>query len=207
MGNDTHRILQVSEFRGFVLADNMAPLVFINDTDADTAKCFTLFHELVHLALAETGVVSPNEDNMPNMPAEGIESLCNVTAAELMVPEQVLRSIWSKPTEDLYSYVKRIASKFKASVPVVVIRAKELGLLTLKEVDSIRARYAQETEGCESAQTSGGDFYATKRVELGQVFSESIDVGVRAGRLSYTEAFQLTGLNRKTFDAFFEVDR
>ena len=42
VGNDTHRKLDPAEFRGFVLIDEYAPLVFINGSDARSAQMFTL---------------------------------------------------------------------------------------------------------------------------------------------------------------------
>jgi transcriptional regulator with XRE-family HTH domain len=44
VGNNTKRRLDVKEFRGFVIADKFAPLVFINARDAKAAKNFTIVH-------------------------------------------------------------------------------------------------------------------------------------------------------------------
>lgn len=55
LGN-THRKLEVSEFRGFVISDAYAPVVFINSSDAPTARLFTLLHELAHIWIGSSGV-------------------------------------------------------------------------------------------------------------------------------------------------------
>lgn len=59
LGN-THRKLNVSEFRGFAISNALAPVVFINSADAPTARLFTLMHELVHVWIGSTGVSDGN---------------------------------------------------------------------------------------------------------------------------------------------------
>jgi transcriptional regulator with XRE-family HTH domain len=51
-----HTAIPVGAFRGFAIADPLAPFVVINDQDAKAAWSFTLLHELAHLWLGETGV-------------------------------------------------------------------------------------------------------------------------------------------------------
>ena len=48
--------LETSVFRGFSIADEVAPLIVINDQDARSAWSFTLLHETVHLLLGHTGI-------------------------------------------------------------------------------------------------------------------------------------------------------
>ncbi|GAA4773540.1 ImmA/IrrE family metallo-endopeptidase [Microbacterium gilvum] len=61
VGNNTHRPLARSEFRGFALHDAMAPLVFVNTHDDSLAgQFFTFFHELAHLLRGETALDIPD---------------------------------------------------------------------------------------------------------------------------------------------------
>ena len=49
VGSDNRRRLNVNEFRGFLLYDDIAPLIFINSRDSEAGKIFTLIHEYIHL--------------------------------------------------------------------------------------------------------------------------------------------------------------
>ena len=52
-------ILKISDaFRGFAIADSVAPFAVVNDQDAKAAWSFTAVHELVHLWLGATGLGS-----------------------------------------------------------------------------------------------------------------------------------------------------
>ena len=47
--DNTHRPLNIKEFRGFVLSDKKAPIIFINQLDSKAGQLFTLIHEFIHV--------------------------------------------------------------------------------------------------------------------------------------------------------------
>ena len=68
-----HTSLDVETFRGFALADDVAPFVVINDQDAETAWAFTLLHELCHIWLGASGISGATAGT-------AVEQFCNDVA-------------------------------------------------------------------------------------------------------------------------------
>ena len=83
MGNlgSHHTNIDIELFRGFSLADEIAPFVVINDQDHEAAWAFTLLHELTHIWLGQTGVSGSNGQT-------ALERFCDSVAAEFLLPEQ-----------------------------------------------------------------------------------------------------------------------
>ncbi len=81
-----HTAISVEAFRGFALADTVAPFIVINDQDAAVAWSFTLLHELAHLWLGKTGVSGRRPDAQ-------IEKFCNDVAALILLPQHELPAI------------------------------------------------------------------------------------------------------------------
>ena len=68
-----------------------APLVFINSSDSNSAKIFTLIHELAHLWINQSGISSvdlhvKDENNE--------EKFCNAVSAEVLVPKSEFIEKW-----------------------------------------------------------------------------------------------------------------
>ena len=191
VGNNPRRRLDPEEFRGFALADDLAPLVFVNGADAKAAQTFTLAHELAHLWLGETALSDSRPDSVPR---RAVESWCNRVAAELLAPISVVRAEY-REEEDLDAALERFARRFKVSRLVALRRLHDAGGLTREE---FRRAYAAERERLRNLPKSvGGSFYPTLRSRVGRRFGHALVVSTFEGRTSFTESFRLLGV-RKT---------
>ena len=86
VGNNTSRPLDVHEFRGLSISDEVAPLIFINGRDFKGAQIFTFAHEMAHIWVGQGGVSNPDYGLSSERQDSAVEQFCNRVAAETLVP-------------------------------------------------------------------------------------------------------------------------
>ncbi len=193
--NNTHRPISVEECRGFVLVDEFAPFMFINNADSKAAQMFTIVHELAHIWTGH----SAGFDFRKLKPADNPnELLCDKVAAEFLVPEKSFNTFWNDNPD-----FKNMSRYFKVSEIVIARRALDLGKITKQQFFAFYYEYEQREFVKKEQQGSGGDFYATTRKRLGLAFSAHINNAVKSGKLLYRDAYKLTSLKGDTFQAYF----
>lgn len=202
VGNNTHRLLSRAEFRGFTLASDVAPLIFVNTND-DTlsGQIFTFLHEYAHVVRGQSGV--SDEDPTESIDS-GVEGWCNAVAGEVLVPEVDLRSHF-RATVDLHEELDRLAARYHCSTLVVLLRLVAAGMIPR---DGFSDVYAAERDRVDEIlrrqpRREGGDFYRNQPFRVGEKLSRVVLAEVAAGRASYTDAFKLLGLrNVSQLDAY-----
>jgi len=194
VGNNTNRILDVEEFRGFVLPDSYAPLVFINNADAKAAQMFTLAHEFAHIWIGSAGVLNFRQLE----PADNqTEHFCNQVAAEFLVPKDELAAAWPRE-KSFYT----LADQFKVSPLVVARRALDIGYIEKSEFFGFYNTYMAGVRTDKATKEPGGNFYHNCEYRIGRPFANAISRAVKEGKLLYREAYKLTGLQGSTFNQY-----
>jgi Zn-dependent peptidase ImmA (M78 family)/transcriptional regulator with XRE-family HTH domain len=132
--------VEVDEMRGCAIADDYAPIALVNSRDADTAKCFTMIHEVVHIAIGESTITTRDAIALAFATQSRVERFCNEVAAEVLVPsDDILIRVpnhWDRDDEGL---VARLANRYRVSRAVIAIRLVELGLA---EMDWLSNKWA-----------------------------------------------------------------
>ncbi len=200
VGSNPHRKLDVSEFRGFALVDDQAPLVFLNAGDSKAAQMFTLAHELAHIGLGESGVSDSQAGVVPDL---AIERWCSQVAAEILMPLADLRLLVDRD-ESITQTIQRLAREFKVSTLVALRRLFDAGQI---DENTLWRTYREEIEQLKQYErsTGGGDFYRTLGARTGKRFARALVASTLEGQTLFQDAFQLLGV-RKT-ETFYRAAR
>src|SRR6266850_4952346 len=173
------RTLEVEEFRGFAITDNLAPLVFINSRDARAAQIFTLAHELAHVWIGASGVSNPNPKKRTTELPNEIERFCNQIAAQLLIPASGLEALWVNQ-KNASENVRAIATYYRVSTMVALKRAydqerigyKLFSQLLDREYERLKRPKKEDDEG-------GGNFWASFSARNSPTFVNAIVSSLR----------------------------
>ncbi|MGA1826610.1 MAG: ImmA/IrrE family metallo-endopeptidase [bacterium] len=199
VGSNNKRTLKPEEFRGFVLVDKLAPVIFINSRDTKAAQMFTLAHELAHIWLGESGIsdvqaiVTSNRQN---------ERWCNQVAAEFLVPLENFQNTFT-PHEELQVEMQRLARRYKVSTLVILRRIYDLGAMSY---ETLSQTYGKELDRLKKkTRRSGdrGDFYQTLGVRVSRRFANALVTNTLEGQTLFRDAFRMLGIKKSA--TFYQV--
>jgi Zn-dependent peptidase ImmA (M78 family)/DNA-binding XRE family transcriptional regulator len=197
--SNTKRKLSVDEFRGFAISDDLAPLVFINVRDSKAAQIFTLIHELAHIWIGQSGISNPNFRKRSSQQKNKVEQFCNRVAAEVLIPKAEFLKNW-RGQVSIEGNLRQLCVRFRVSTVAVLRQAFELDKIS--ETQYLRHYQLEVQKWNEreaiSAETNGGDFYATLRARNGSVFTEAIVEAALEGRILKRDAARLLNVKIPT---------
>lgn len=190
-----HSSISAEVFRGYALADKVAPFVVINDQDAKAAWSFTLLHELVHIWLGVTGVSG-------GLFEQQVERFCNDVASEMLLPRaEVARfSIESDRIEDLVDAIGRLATERRLSRTMVAYRLYQNGQFPIETWRALAAEFRRLWVGERMADrlrgddASGPSYYVVRRHRVGGALIDVVRRTLAEGLLTPTKAGKVLGV-------------
>ena len=195
-----HTAIDLRYFRGFALADPVAPFVVINDQDARAAWSFTLLHELAHLWLGQTGV-SGGDGEM------AIERFCNDVAGEFLLPGPELLTLALPSTENeqlLADAITEIANDRKISRSMVAYKLYRTGRIQRSVWRQLSVTFREEwLAGRENrrerarGREGGANYYTVRRHRIGDALITAVRRMMRTGTLTTTKAGKVLGVKAK----------
>jgi Zn-dependent peptidase ImmA (M78 family) len=198
-----HTNIPVNTFRGFAMADEIAPIAIINDNDARSAWSFTALHEVAHLWLGDTGVSGWATEI-------GVEQYCSDVAAQILLPPKELDEfalMGRLPFDRLLEVVGKFADKRKISRAMVAYRVFRTGAITHKTWSDLNKRFEQdwlehkEREALrQSAREGGPSYYVVRRHRIGKALLDLAGRSLGEGLLTYTKAGRLLGVRARNVE-------
>lgn len=192
-----HSAMDVEVFRGFAIADEIAPFVVINDNDSRAAWSFTLLHEVTHLLLGQTGLSGAHAGT-------AIEQLCNNVASEWLLPSHVLAELAIDPTSDSSALEHRIDNFVRTkniSRTMVAYRLLKLGSIDGQMFDRLRSafrdqwRQHRDRQRTKARESKGGpNYFTVRRHRVGNALLSFARRMNASGALSTTKTARLLGV-------------
>ena len=202
VGKNTHRPLDIDEFRAFAIMDEWAPLIFINAADSQAARLFSLLHEVAHIWIGMDDFFNDRYSHTENV--SFIEVLCNAVAGEILVPNNIFKRKWNefvgKEKDSLK--IELISKYFCCGESVIARKAldnKKISDSMYRQVIQTAIDHYRDVK--ENNVSTGGNYYNTMGSRLDGCFVRALCESISMGRTSYTEAYRLTDTSSKTFSA------
>lgn len=194
VGNNTSRLLDPEEFRGFTLVDAVAPLIFVNTRQTLNGQLFTIAHEVAHVWSSTTGV-SREEPFEPEEQGE-VEKWCNAVASEFLVPgDDLPERFVSVRGLDLVEQLEALAKVYRCGTLVILQALRRHGLRRFADFGATYEEEASRVEALAlSQEPGGGTFWNSQPFRIGDRFGRAVVRDTLAGNTSAGEAIRLTGL-------------
>ena len=198
-----HSSISTEIFRGFAIADPIAPFVIVNDQDARSAWSFTVLHEVAHLWLGATGVSGGNAE-------KEIERFCNDAASEILLPQQELTQIHavsSLPSSEVAERISVFAAERKLSRSMVLYKMFRSGYMHETMWRELEGRFAHEWREYVNRKKEkqenldgGANYYIVRRHRLGHMLLNLVNRSIREGLLSHTKAGKVLGVKPRNVE-------
>jgi len=203
-----HTNIPVEVFRGFALADNVAPLIVINDQDAKTAWSFTALHELAHLWLGQTGISGTDSENT-------IERYCNDVAGEFLLADSEVRQLAPVLKLSVATIAEQIGPfaqthrVSRAMVAYKLYRAGMIGKTTWAALDRrFKDQYLQSKQreaGKKKKAEGGPNYYIVRRHRVGHALLGLVRRSLDEGTITYTKASRVLGVNPRSVEPLLSI--
>ncbi|WP_280185756.1 MULTISPECIES: XRE family transcriptional regulator [Nocardia] len=181
------RDVDISEMRGFSIAEWPFPVIAVNGSDWPRPRLFTLLHELAHLGLRDGGLCDLHESpKQTHNASDEVERFCNRVAAAILMPEaQLMANPTVRASSANYRWsleeLEALSHQFGASSEAVLIRLIDLNkanwnLYTERrhELEQIYTEHRRQEKEKRKGRDGGPSYYLVKARDLGHAYVSSV---------------------------------
>jgi Zn-dependent peptidase ImmA (M78 family) len=203
-----HTTIDTEIFRGFALADEVAPFVVINDQDSRAAWSFTLIHEIAHLWLGQSGVSGARLD-------ASIEQFCNEVAGQFLLPLEELKKLKIDDNTDFETSINLVSAFAQArnlSSSMVAYRLNRAGVIRSDTWTRLNNTFREQwinwrRQHLERSrdQDGGPNYFVVRRHRVGAALITLVRRMLASGALATTKAGTVLGVRPKNVQTLIDI--
>lgn len=202
-----HSDIGENVFRGFALADDIAPFIVINDKDAATARAFTLMHELAHIWIGASGVSGP----LSALSENAIERFCNAVAGEFLLPvvSDALPDLRRADAQTVLRAAAHLAHAWNVSEGVVTYRFFSWNRISDDMAASLFRMFderwrAEKRKRKENENAGRPSYYVVRRHRLGNGLLSVVRRAIQEETVTHTRAAKILGVSPSSVDQLLQ---
>ena len=209
--------IPTSEMRGFSIAQDVLPVIAVNQKDKPHGRTFSLLHEFTHLLLHESGLCDFDEDALRPPEESRVEIFCNRVAGAALVPRDHLlqepivaaRGDGQHPWSD--EELELLARTYGVSREVVLRRLLILNRTTPEFYGAKRREYLAQYKRAEEEKRPPENFARNLPQEalsnFGRKFAGLVVETYQQDRIALSDAAQYLGVRAKHLPTVQEMIR
>lgn len=184
--------------RGFCIHDKSIPIININSTEPNTARLFTLLHELGHIIFGNSDIT----DMLDLIESDNSEEArCNRFASSILIPQEYLLEKISEYTyPDGEIDIVGISKAFGVSRHAMVIALSRDGYLSEENssllINELEKEYQEYRNSLDRKTEKYRIPFATTRTSaIGETYIETVREKYNTNEISHADAYDLISLD------------
>jgi Zn-dependent peptidase ImmA (M78 family) len=194
------RSFKQKSISGFCLHDAHYPLIYVNNTNSHARQIFTLVHELAHLLLKKSEIVTIDSSwtFSDKKDSKGEEVLCNKIASEVLFPDKE----WEKIDIDYEDEkeIEQVAFTYKISKEVVLRRAYDHNIIDKDLYENYSSEWKEKAINRLGKNGSGGNYYLTQITYLGKKYTNKVLSKYYKKNISIDQASEYLGIKQQNIE-------
>lgn len=180
----SQRRLDDHTVRAFSRIDGEHAVVVVDTGDGAYARIFSLLHEYVHLTLRTAGICDLDDHSR-------VERFCNTVAAQVLMPTKLVKRLlgaraFDGDPENDDDLLRRLSNRLRVSQASLLIRLRELRIISQPHYDDIEERRAQRRP--DDSKAPGGTYYPVRINRVGRRFAREVFGALDDGEINGQDA-------------------
>jgi len=198
--------VNMSEMRGFSVADFPLPVIVVNRKDSPAGRSFSMLHELAHLALRSSGLCDLELGPEQTKEDRDAEVFCNHVAGSALVPKELLLKEPEVENEAGPEWdddiLESLSRRYSVSREVVLRRLLILELTTPEFYEQKRKEYLRRYRLQSKQARQRGFLLPAPNVisSAGRLYTATVLDALHNGRITTSDASDFFGIRTKHFD-------